>query len=190
MINQRMIGAMLFATAAAKNFNILSLDSARYAGLITADFLAYMERRAYFIGQNNQCYEKNGEQRIPLYELFDFIAGSESGAIIASSISTPLKNDPTKSNWVTRVEEFYKKHGDDLYTNARMLVGVKVVFGILFLLIFGFLGYKLAEWYFQSKVKEDHMAELHDLIKQQKRIKKNTEKDVGSVIKKREELEK
>ena len=54
-----MIGAMLFATATAKNFNILSLDSAKYAGLMTSEFLAYMERRAYFIGLNTQCYAKS-----------------------------------------------------------------------------------------------------------------------------------
>ena len=96
--------ALLFATAESKTYNILSLDSAKYAGLMTAEFIAYMERRAYYIGTNIKCAVTNTDERIPMHELFDFIAGSESGAIIASSISTPLAGQPTKTNYATTVE--------------------------------------------------------------------------------------
>ena len=51
MASYKSMVAMLVATAAAKNYNILSLDSAKYAGLMQSEFLAYVERRAYYIAR-------------------------------------------------------------------------------------------------------------------------------------------
>ena len=47
-----------------------------------------MEQRAYMIANTEKCLkEERKEQRIYISEMFDMIAGSETGAIIASSIA-------------------------------------------------------------------------------------------------------
>lgn len=70
-----------------------------------------------------------------------------------------------------------------------MLVGVKVVLSIIFLVVFGAIGYKTAEWYFRSDVKEEYMVELHELIKKQKQLKKNREVDLAQFEKDRHHCE-
>lgn len=37
------ITLLFIGLSQAKNYNILSLDSAKYAGLMTADFISYLE---------------------------------------------------------------------------------------------------------------------------------------------------
>ena len=52
-----------------------------------------MEQKAYQTAIRDQCQEiqKRESEKIAMPELFDMIAGSETGAIIASSLM--LKND-------------------------------------------------------------------------------------------------
>ena len=44
-------------------FNILSLDGARYNGLMTAKFVAFMEEKAYNVAKrelpNDKCFKQN-----------------------------------------------------------------------------------------------------------------------------------
>ena len=53
-----------------------------------------------------------------------------------------------------------------------MVVGLKILFSIIFLILFGFIGYKIAEWWFRSDDKENHLSELEVLVKETKRLKK------------------
>jgi len=39
----------------AKNYNILSLDSAKWHGLMTAQMVDYMEQKAYVIANRDEC---------------------------------------------------------------------------------------------------------------------------------------
>jgi patatin-like phospholipase/acyl hydrolase len=72
-------------------FSILSLDSGRYEGYMTARFVSYMEQYAYTVAKRDLCIPERASQRISMTELFDMISGSETGAIIASSINLANK---------------------------------------------------------------------------------------------------
>jgi len=72
-------------------YNILSLNSATYKGTITAEFIDFMERRAYKISLDKQCIQPRESERVSVVELYDMVAGVETGAILASTLV--IKND-------------------------------------------------------------------------------------------------
>lgn len=86
MINLFISTLLLVSSSQAKMFNILSIDSAMYKGLISASFLDFFESFAYNIGRSDYCIKERESEKIALTEMFDMIAGSETGAIIASSL--------------------------------------------------------------------------------------------------------
>ena len=86
---------MVLAEGKEKRYNVLSIGSRHYYGLLTARFIDYMEMKAFLIADQNKCAgltkaEKDNE-KIAMTELFDYIAGSDSGAIIAGSLL--MQND-------------------------------------------------------------------------------------------------
>lgn len=58
---------------------------------MTTKMLEYMEMKAYQTAIRDGCMEERASGKIAMPELFDMIAGSETGAIIASTLL--LKND-------------------------------------------------------------------------------------------------
>lgn len=79
-------------------YNVLSIGSRHYYGLLTARFIDYMEMKAYLIAKSNNCYLTEAEianEKIAMTELFDYIAGSDTGAIIAGTML--IKNDDQTS---------------------------------------------------------------------------------------------
>ena len=78
---------LLISSVTAARYNILSLDSAKYEGYMTARFVDYMEQYAYIAAIRDRCIPPRDSGRVAMPELFDMIAGSETGAIIASSLA-------------------------------------------------------------------------------------------------------
>jgi hypothetical protein len=62
---------------------------------MVARFIGYMENYAYLIATRDCNITKRDTGKMAMHELFDMIAGSESGAIIASSLL--LKNTTVNS---------------------------------------------------------------------------------------------
>ena len=52
---------------------------------MTAEFVQYMEMKALFVARRDLCIEPRKSVRITMPELLDMIAGSEIGAIIATT---------------------------------------------------------------------------------------------------------
>jgi DNA primase len=57
-----------------------------YNGFMTASFVDYMEQNAYDQAVRSYCLPARESQRVAMPELFDTIAGSETGAIIGSAL--------------------------------------------------------------------------------------------------------
>lgn len=81
--------------ATNKRYNVLSIGSKQYYGLLTARFIDYMEKKAYFIAKSNDCLvnDEREHQKIAMTELFDYVTGSDTGAIIAGTLLIK-NNDP------------------------------------------------------------------------------------------------
>lgn len=66
---------------------------------MTAQMVDYMEQKAYVIANRDECKDPLTERnvkfkRIPMAEMFDMIVGSETGAIIATTLVVPDAADP------------------------------------------------------------------------------------------------
>ena len=87
-------------------------------------------------------------------ELFDMIAGSETGAIIASSLVVPNTDAATKAtqpnkHWATESVKYFMDNTDELYKDASTSEGLKIFITAMFLIFFGVITYKLAEYHFK-----------------------------------------
>jgi len=83
---------LIVSATESTKYRILSLDSAKYGGLLTAEFVSFLELKAYSIANRDFCFPLRRSQRIAMPEIFDMIVGSETGAIIASSLVIPNDN--------------------------------------------------------------------------------------------------
>ena len=63
---------------------------------------------------------------------------------------------------------------DTLYVDSATSEGLKVIITALFLLFFGIISYKLAEYYFRHKDTEDKFEILRKVISKQKKLVKGT----------------
>ena len=108
--------------AAKPAYNILSLDSAIYKGVMQANFVQYMERKSYLIAREYECSDHKGKmigdrvsQKVSMAEIFDMIAGSETGAILASTLILPNKDEKSvdyqpNAFFADKVIEFFKSN--------------------------------------------------------------------------------
>jgi len=62
---------------------------------MTASFVEYMEENAYNSAVRDYCLPPRESKKIAMHEIFDFITGSETGAIIASTLLIPNNNTET-----------------------------------------------------------------------------------------------
>jgi hypothetical protein len=83
-----------------------------------------MEKRAYYLAREFKCYDQKASQRIHMSELFDMIAGSESGAIIASTIGGPKKKSATEA------VNFFNETVEGVYAERSMGIGLAIVFSL------------------------------------------------------------
>ena len=95
MVISRLSGLLL----AVSGYNILSIDSALYKATMSAKFVDYMERKAFSIATMNKCYASDQKaissrqsKKVSMTELFDMVAGSETGAILATTLVLPNKD--------------------------------------------------------------------------------------------------
>ena len=91
------LGLLAGAVAGEPRYNILSLDSAKYKGYLTANFVSYMETRAYLTAVRDRCLPARDSEKVSMTELFDMIAGSETGAIIGASLVIPNDDSATSA---------------------------------------------------------------------------------------------
>ena len=85
---------------------ILSLDGGGIRGVITAVILDEIEKRT----------------KKPICELFDLIAGTSTGGILAAGLTVPDKEDISKpKHTAERMVEFYRKEGKVIFGNKASL---------------------------------------------------------------------
>jgi uncharacterized protein len=92
------------APASSPPHRLLTLDGGGIRGLITIEVLAEMER---------VLRQRHGRSDLVLADFFDYVAGTSTGAIIATCISLGMPVD--------RIREFYEANGDVMFDKARLL---------------------------------------------------------------------
>ena len=82
-----------------ETFNILSLSGGGIKGIFQSAFLKYLE----------------DEYKVPLSQIFDFVAGTSTGAIVGAALACDIGMD--------KVTNLYIKHGKKIFKQKK--VGVK-----------------------------------------------------------------
>lgn len=126
-------------------YYILSLDGGGYNGLITAKFVDYMELLAYNIYEKDiTCFKPRDEKRIQISEMFDMVAGSETGAIIATTLAVKNVNETTKEykfpakNFANVPLKWFEDNVDTLYKDRKMGGGTEFVLIVIFVIFICF----------------------------------------------------
>ena len=164
----------------AKKYNILSLDGAGEGGILTAEMVSYMEKRAYRIAevyatQKTFCYPKNSQHRVPMHHLFDMVAGSETGAIIAAVLAQPKSGSATEAkNNASMAVEYFKTNTNSLYRNSRLGAGWKAFIYIIGIIIFGTAAYFSAYYYFNRGKPNARIESLRNLLRLTKKFVKGS----------------
>jgi hypothetical protein len=91
-----------------------------------------------------------------MHELFDMLAGSETGAIIASTLVVPNDDPKSKSEvknkyWSTKSVSFFKENVDILYHESNMPEEMKSLLTFIFILFVGVIAFKMAGFYFRKE---------------------------------------
>ena len=154
-------------TTSAKRYNILSLDGAKYKGYMTARYISLMELKAYQIAVRDLCIPERTTKRIAMHELFDFIAGSETGAIIASTLVIP-NNDTTSEQknkyFAGTAQKFFETKVDTLYHDSKVSTGVRFLIISIVVIILCMGIYYVLNALFRYEGFEDRIMALQKLI--------------------------
>lgn len=156
-------------------YNILSLDSAKYKGYMTAQFVSYMEQFAYNVARRDFCIDERNSERISMTELFDMISGSETGAIIATIINLPLKDGEKLDEgqkvryFANKTVEFFEEHVDSLYRDKSMPWAAKFFIIILATGFIGGISYYATFRFFHMEEFNGRVDDIKDLIKKRKK---------------------
>jgi hypothetical protein len=113
-----------------------------------------MEKKSYLIARRLYCIDQRDSKRIAMYELFNMIAGSETGAIIAATLVIP-NDDPNNKlknkHWSTKSSSFFKEDVDILYQESNMPESIKSILSLVFLVLVGVVAFKTAGFYFRKE---------------------------------------
>ena len=101
------------------SYNILSIDAGSYNGLVSSSFIDYMEHYSYFYARAAYCIDERKSNKLSMAELFDYIAGSETGALIGSTLMIPaegaLADNQINKYFASDTMQYFKENSRDLY---------------------------------------------------------------------------
>jgi len=78
-----------------------------------------------------------------MHELFDMVAGTSSGSIVAAGVSFPSKDKTAMSG--ADISAFIEKHGEALFERQSLLWGLHIAFWVIIALFFACIGYWLGK---------------------------------------------
>jgi hypothetical protein len=163
-----------------KCFNILSIDGGGIRGIIPTYVVEYMEEKAYEYAEDQEYTSKDDypEEKIPMHELFDMIAGSSTGSILAAALVTPEKNGShNNAYWAEDVRDVFYDDDKELFTLNHLPYALIVLFTLIGAALGGFLGYRYGIRIFDNKELEEAHEAIRDYIKKAKKAAHGKDRD-------------
>jgi hypothetical protein len=155
-----------------KCFNILSIDGGGERGIIPTYVVEYMEEYAYEYADDKDYTSSKDypDEKIPMHELFDMIAGSSTGSILAAALVTPEEKNSTKNKYFAEdVRHVYYDEDDKIFHINHLPYVLIVLLTLLGSLVGGFLGYRYGIRLYDNKEVEEAHEFIRDYIKKAKK---------------------
>jgi hypothetical protein len=150
-------------------------------GFMTAEFINYMEKMAYYSAREQYCITERPDEKVAMPELFDMIAGSETGALIGSILVQPnedISTNATQVNkyWASYASSMFWDESGKLYVDQDMPFFIRLLILCIFMsLISGLVYYCFHRKYRLKPGYEDKIEQLSVMIENYKEIHlKNT----------------
>lgn len=189
-MQQAAFGSFAVTGAESADYSILSIDGGGIKGLISAVVLDNMEREAYNIALEKKYITERTNKKVSMAELFDMVAGTSSGGLLAGSIVLP------KAPGSKEAKYFASDYLNDLSLRSDIMFVrpqfdwsvMFLIMGATFFLFFG-LGYLWGVKKYQNKDTEKLQANLREYIRKlkyknlQNRSNTMTEKEAKSSFK-------
>lgn len=161
------------------DWNILSLDGGGIRGLITAQVAKYMEQYAYNYSTQNLCYPVDPQnERISLSKIFDMVAGTSTGSLLATSVVIPEVNNLTTNRYYADdAIEIYTTRGKDVF-QKYVLSPIFYALGIIgFSAVGGMIGLQIGKKIYKNREHEESIKDLKMLIKKRKYVCKRKDNE-------------
>ena len=165
----------------------MSIDGGGIRGLIPGQIIDQLETQAWNYAKEKgitdkqmfkDCFLYEGKEgRIAIKDMFDMVAGTSTGSIIAAGLTYP-KESSADNYWVPKywaedITEVYSKQGDKIFKPKEGMHPVLEAFLILvYLVIFAGIGYYFGRRWFDHPDKDKMFLNMKKLINCQKKIYK------------------
>jgi len=118
-------------------------------GLVTSLVLEYMEKRAYHLSNAQYCIPDRKVESIAISELVETVAGSETGAILASALLLPGTTESKALYTATHTTEWFKST-IGFYNMWKFPINAVLFCALAWAVVVGVLGYKITDRMFES----------------------------------------
>lgn len=115
-----------------------------------------MESYAHTYAASKWTGFKSTDNKIHMSELFQLVAGTSSGSIVAAGVSYGEKGVPT--HWGSDIVALFKTNGKDLFERHSLTPALHIFFWVMFALAFACVGYVFGSRRYDS-VGNDHAFE-------------------------------
>lgn len=116
--------------------------------IIPAEIIDQMESYAYTYATSKWTGFKSKDSKIHMSELFQLVAGTSSGSIVAAGVSYGTAGVPLM--WGKDIVSFFTKNGKNLFEKHSLEWGLHLFFWIAFALVFACVGYWLGKRRYDS----------------------------------------
>lgn len=161
-----------------RHYNVLSIDGGGIRGIIPAMVIGYIERESYSYAVGKKYIEpvEEGEKPIiPMFKLFDMIAGTSTGGLITTALVTPTVDDPSKAYDSDFILSIFEEKGQEIFKTKTINKGLLGIMITTFIMIGGVLGYKWGKRIFANPQVEDTNYKLRQYIRELKREAKKSD---------------
>ena len=197
MILMAMLAIGMSVVASEGTYNILSIDGGGIRGIIPAGILIKIEKFASKYakekGYNVPKYkDKNDESKelelVHMKDMFDMMAGTSTGSIIAAALSYPNPDDKDKEMkdrrpwyFMEEIMGIYTKTGDKIFVASRSSAVTGTLIFILFIATCATIGYLINFNYFNASKEEEKLRQVSELSQRPRLSKKAKDENMCKV---------